>query len=131
MELKIKVNFNWNFFLELEQSFIKMKSKLTPSNKTFRNLLKQPSRGVLRKRYSESMQQIYRRAHTCRSAISVKLQSNFIEITRRYGCSPVNLLHISRIPFFKNTSGSLLLNLPLISNSLESSAWLNKYTEYS
>ena len=32
--------------------------------------------------------------HSCRSAISIKLQSNFIEITLRHGCAPVNLLHI-------------------------------------
>ena len=28
-----------------------------------------------------------------------KVAKNFIEITRRYGCSPVNFLHISRTPF--------------------------------
>ena len=28
--------------------------------------------------------------HPCRSAISIKLQSNIIEITLRHGCSPVN-----------------------------------------
>ena len=33
----------------------------------------------------------------------------FIEITLRHGCPPVNLLHISRTPFLKNTSGWLLL----------------------
>ena len=43
------------------------------------------------------------------SLISIELQSNFIEITLRYGCSPVNLLHIFRTPFPKNTSGRLLL----------------------
>ena len=47
--------------------------------------------------------------HPCRSAISIKLQSNVIEITLRYGCFPVNLLHIFRAPFPKNTSGRLLL----------------------
>ena len=47
--------------------------------------------------------------HPCRSAILVKLQSNFIEITLRYGCSPVNLLHIFRTPFPRNTSERLLL----------------------
>ena len=41
--------------------------------------------------------------------ISIKLLCNFIEITHRHGCSPLNLLHIFRIPFFKNTSGWLLL----------------------
>ena len=39
------------------------------------------------------------------------LQSNFIEITRRPGCSPVNLLHILRISFPKNTSEGLLYKL--------------------
>ena len=43
--------------------------------------------------------------HPCRSAISIKLQSNFIEIALRHGCSPENLLHIFRTPFLKNTSG--------------------------
>ena len=48
--------------------------------------------------------------HPCRSAILIKLQSNFIEITLWHGCSPVNLLHIFKIPFPKNTSGGLLLD---------------------
>ena len=50
--------------------------------------------------------------HPCRSVISIKLQSNFIEIALRHECSPVNLLHIFRTRFPKNTSGSLLLYLP-------------------
>ena len=33
--------------------------------------------------------------HPCRSVISIKLLCNFIEITLRHGCFPVNLLHIS------------------------------------
>ena len=70
------------------------------------NLQKQPSIGVLRKRCSENMQQLY----SSRSVISVKLQTNFIEIALRHGCSPVNLLHIFEIALFKNTSGRLLLN---------------------
>ena len=48
--------------------------------------------------------------YPCQSAISIKLLCNFIEIALRHGCSPVNLLHIFRTPFLKNTSGSLLLN---------------------
>ena len=44
--------------------------------------------------------------YPCRSAISI---SNFIEIALRHGWSPVNLLHIFRTPFLKNTSGRLLL----------------------
>ena len=49
--------------------------------------------------------------HLRRSTISTKLQSNFIEITLPHGCSPVNLLHIFRTPFLKNTSGRLLLKM--------------------
>ena len=47
--------------------------------------------------------------HPCRSAISIKLLYNFIEITLPYGSSHVNLLNISITPFIKNTSGWLLL----------------------
>ena len=53
--------------------------------------------------------------HPCRSAVSVKFQCKFIEIMLRHGCSPVNLLHIFRTPFYKNTSGwLLLLMLPIV-----------------
>ena len=37
----------------------------------------------------------------------------FIELALRYGCSPVNLLHIFRTPFPKNTYGRQLLKFPL------------------
>ena len=48
--------------------------------------------------------------HPCRSAISTKLLCDFIEITLLDdGCSPVNLQHILRTPFSKNTSACLLL----------------------
>ena len=47
--------------------------------------------------------------HPWRSVISIKLQSN---ITLLHGCSPVNSLHIFRPPFYKNTSGGLLLDKP-------------------
>ena len=40
--------------------------------------------------------------HSCRSV------SNFIKITLPYSWSPVNLLHIFRIPFPRNSSGWLL-----------------------
>ena len=39
--------------------------------------------------------------HPCLSVILIKLQSNFIEITIRHGCSPVNLLHIFRSLFLR------------------------------
>ena len=51
--------------------------------------------------------------HPHRSAILVKLQSSFIEIPLRYGCSLVNLLHILRTSSSKKTSGRLLLNIEL------------------
>ena len=69
---------------------------------------KQPPRGVPRKRCCENMQQIYRRT-PWRSAISIKLLCKFIEIALRHGCSPVNLLHVFRTPFPRNTSEWLLL----------------------
>ena len=79
-----------------------------------RNLFKdqkQPPRGVLSKRCFENMQQTYRRTpmRMCDFNKVVKLQSNFVEITLRHGCSPVNLLHISRTTFSKNNCGWLLL----------------------
>ena len=48
--------------------------------------------------------------YLCRNAISVKLQSNFIKIALRHGCSSVNLLHVFRTSFSRNTSGWLFLN---------------------
>ena len=44
-----------------------------------------------------------------RYKVSIKLQSNFIEIALRYGCSPVNLLHTFRTNFSRNISRWLLL----------------------
>ena len=41
--------------------------------------------------------------HPCRGGISITLNGNFIEITLRHGCSPVNLQHIFRTPFPRNT----------------------------
>ena len=78
------------------------------------NIQKQPLGVVLKKSYSENMQQIYRK-HLCQSVISIKLQSNFIEITLCHGCFPVNLLHIFRTPFLKNTYFfTLILNGKLL-----------------
>ena len=62
---------------------------------------KQPTRGVVRKRHSENIQQVYRRT---------PMLCNFIEIALWHGCSSVNLLLISRTHFSKNTFGWLLLN---------------------
>ena len=48
--------------------------------------------------------------HPCWSVISVTLLCDFIEITLRHECSPINLVLIFRIPFHKNTSQEMLLN---------------------
>ena len=48
---------------------------------------------MLRK-YAANLQE----KHPYRSAISIKLLCNFIKITLRHGCSPLNLLHIFRTP---------------------------------
>ena len=68
---------------------------------------KQPLGGVTKKRCSEICS-IFPGEHPCRSVISITLLCNFIEITLRHGCSPVNLLHIFRTPFRMNTSRRLL-----------------------
>ena len=54
------------------------------------------------------MQQIYRRIPP-RSAISIELQSNFIEIAIQYGYSPINLLQIFRTSFSKKKGCFCLL----------------------
>ena len=46
-----------------------------------------------------------------KDVVKICIKFNFIEITLRHGCFPVNLLHIFRTVFLKNTSGWLLLNL--------------------
>ena len=60
------------------------------------------------------MQQIYRRTPMSKCDFN-KVASNFIKIALWHGCSPINLLHILRPPFPKNTSGRLLLcGVPLL-----------------
>ena len=51
--------------------------------------------------------------YPCQSTISIKSESNFIEIALWHGFSPVELLRIFRTPFPKNTSGRLLLKVTL------------------
>ena len=70
---------------------------------------KQPSIGVITRRCSENMHQIYRRTSMPKCDFKKVAKSNFIEITLRLGCSPVNLLHLFKTSFPKNTSGWLLL----------------------
>ena len=61
----------------------------------------------LGKRCLEIMQQIYRRA----PMLKCDLEEIEIETALQHGCSPVNLLHIFRIPIPKSTSGRLLLRM--------------------
>ena len=62
----------------------------------FCDVQEKPPRGNPRKSCSENLQQIYRRTPP---------------IALRHGCSPVNLLHIFRTAFPRNTSGWLLLDI--------------------
>ena len=91
---------------------------------------KQPSKGILRKRCSENIRKIYRRTPMPKCDFN-KVAQNFTEITLRHGCSPVNLLHILRTPFTKNTSGWLLLDGYSIGSILDIAHFeSNKYFTY-
>ena len=58
--------------------------------------------------------------HPCVTVNSIKLLCNVIEITLQHGCSPVNLLHISRTPFPWNTSvWPLLFSSSCLLNSIQ------------
>ena len=106
----------FSFSIIYFKSFVPRLLKIIATRKNH----KQPPRGVLRKRCSESIQQIYRRAPMLKCNFN-KVARNVIEILLRYGCSFVNLLIIFRTPFPKNTSGGLLLKnykSKIISNHL-------------
>ena len=66
-------------------------------------LQKQPSESVFRRRCLKICSK-FTGEHPCQSAISIKLQSNFTEIALWHECSPVNLMHVFRTLFPKNTS---------------------------
>ena len=105
---KLKTVFNLQSIrspVELNSLFLRIHQRRSTILETSNKSQKQPPRGVPRKRCSENMQQIYRRTPMPKC----DLQSNFIEIALRHGCSPVNLLHIFRSPFPENTSERLLL----------------------
>ena len=59
------------------------------------------------------MQQIYRKTTISKCDFNKVANSNFFEIAVRHGSSPVNLLHIFRTPFPKNSSEGLLLETRL------------------
>ena len=71
---------------------------------------KEPSRAVLKKRFLKICSN-FKGENPCWSVISIKLLCNIIEITLQHGCSPLNLLHIFRTSFSKNTSGDCALSI--------------------
>ena len=72
---------------------------------------KQAFTGALGKSCSEKIKQIYRRTSITKCYFNkvASIKFNKVEITPRHGFSPVNLMHYFRTPFYKNTSGGLLL----------------------
>ena len=56
--------------------------------------------------------------HPCRSVTSKKFQCNFIEITLLHRSSPVNSLHVCRIPLLKNTLRGMLFDVWLQSRKI-------------
>ena len=68
------------------------------------------------KKCSENIQ-YFTGEHPCWTVISIKLKSNFTEITFQPGYSPLNLQYIFRITFLTNTSRSLLFNWYLLRQS--------------
>ena len=97
----VHVGLKWMIYFS--SSLSESWSQLNESKLLFQ---KQPSRGVLRKCFLKICSQ-FTGEHSCRSMISIKLLCNFIEITLRHVCSPVNLLHTFRRTFPRNTSGGL------------------------
>ena len=65
--------------------------------------------------------------HPGRSAISINRTSAWVLSWVLHGCSPVNLLHISRTTFSRNTSGLLLL---VYTSAKVSSSGLCKYKKF-
>ena len=75
------------------------------------NLRKQSSRGVLWKKFSENMHQIYRKTPMATCDFGKIAKQLNIEITLWHKCSSVNLMHIFRTHFHSNSYEGLLLNL--------------------
>ena len=89
-----------------------LRNHFSISTKKKKSFQKHPSWGFLQ----ESFMKIcikFTGKHPCRSVISIKLQDNFQEIVHRHWCCPVNLLHIFRTPFYKNTYRGMLLMITL------------------
>ena len=100
------------FFLPTSNRFAILNNPLMQLQIIFKNTLIKQSIEAAIQRCSENMQQIYRRTPMPKYDFNkVALHCNFIEIALRHGSSSVNLLHIFRTPFPRNTSGWLLLKV--------------------
>ena len=87
-----------------------------------------PTEVFLKRSCPKNMQQIYRRTlmRKCHfNKVALQLCCNFIEIALLYGYSPVNLLHIFRITFLKDTSGRLFLYFTLEFFELSILKWIS------
>ena len=104
--LSINQSINQSISQSINQSYILILN--TKNNKFTTVLQKQSSIGGVLRICSK-----FTRKYPCWSVISIKLQSNFIEITLRHGSATVNLLHFLRTAFYKSTHGGLLLVLTL------------------
>ena len=88
----------------LQKGILKICSKFTGEH---------PCRSVISIKLFPSRSVILIKLFPCRSVISIKLLCDFVEIILWHGCSPVNLRHIFRTPFYKNTSARLLHRVKL------------------
>ena len=87
-----------------------------------------PTEVFLKKSCPKNMQQIYRRTPLPKcdfNKVALQLYCNFIEIALLHGYSPVNLLHIFRTTFLKDTSGRLLLYFTLEVFELSILKWIS------
>ena len=105
---------NFPFILILVKSFALYTNWLVSLSGEYWSLQNQHSISVLRKRSSTSIKQTYRRN---------PLLCNFIEITLRHGCSPVNLFHIVKAFAMKTFRGLLLLLKMWVLESLGALDW--------
>ena len=79
---------------------------------------KEPSSGVLRKRCSENMQQVYRKTFMQKGA-SINLLCNFTENALWHRCSPLNLMHFFRMLFPKNFPKQSIIFLLILRTMLK------------
>ena len=103
----------WKYAANLQDTSAKVRFLVPVNIENDDNLIliqKELSVVVLIESCSKNMQQIYR-GRPMPKCFSIKLQSDFIEITLRHGCSPVYLLHIFRTRATKNTSGEFFLKI--------------------